>query len=190
MKKLLKPLLIVMFIIQLGVPAYMIYEQTQILSTGTEFKFKTRPIDPYDPFRGRYVTLRYEANSGMTPSNGESFERGDWVYAYIVKNAEGFAEFSKLSSEKPKDGAPYLYTEVTYGGPKNGYRIKLAFNRYYASEETAPNIEKVVWRRQGGDLDNVYSLVRILEGKATLKELYIDGMPVRDYLEQVDENSQ
>jgi len=37
---------------QLYVPAKMVWNQESILEEGTEYKFKTAPVDPNDPFRG------------------------------------------------------------------------------------------------------------------------------------------
>lgn len=77
-------LLIVLFAIQLAIPGYMIFEQNQILTEGTAYKFKTRPIDPYDPFRGRYVTLAFDANQDVIPVvEGADIESEQWVYALL-----------------------------------------------------------------------------------------------------------
>ncbi|MBA4241981.1 MAG: GDYXXLXY protein, partial [Sphingobacteriaceae bacterium] len=49
-KKLLLVTFCVVALIQLYVPAKMIFDSEDILTTGKEFKFKTEPIDPNDPF--------------------------------------------------------------------------------------------------------------------------------------------
>lgn len=48
--------------VQLVVPASMIYNAEAIIAKGTEYKFITTPIDPTDPFRGKYITLSYREN--------------------------------------------------------------------------------------------------------------------------------
>ena len=58
-KKIIFPAFILLVLVQLFVPANMILEQEDILKNGTPYKFKTAPIDPYDPFRGKYVWLGY-----------------------------------------------------------------------------------------------------------------------------------
>ena len=50
-KKIIFPLFILVALAQLFVPAKMILDREDVLSTGTAFNFKTRPIDPTDPFR-------------------------------------------------------------------------------------------------------------------------------------------
>ncbi|MCG8571283.1 MAG: GDYXXLXY domain-containing protein, partial [Spirochaetes bacterium] len=49
---------IILAIIQLAVPVNMIIQSEKALTLGDEFKIKVIPIDPYDIFRGRYLTLR------------------------------------------------------------------------------------------------------------------------------------
>ncbi|WP_223671173.1 GDYXXLXY domain-containing protein [Kangiella shandongensis] len=185
--KLTKPLVLILFIIQLAVPAYMIYEQRTVLSEGVVYKFKTRPIDPLDPFRGHYVTLRFEANTDPIATS-EYLRKGDWVYAVLSEDKDGFAQISQLVLEEPQN-KDFIKAEVSWGSLDRGYYVRLPFNRYYASEDTAPQIEKAVWRRQRDEVDNVYAEVSVLEGKATLKKLYVNELAIRDYLEQEVKNN-
>lgn len=185
--KLTKPFVLILFIIQLAVPAYMIYEQSVVLSEGVVYKFRTQPIDPLDPFRGRYVTLSYEANSNRIDSPDDLGEE-DWAYAVLGKDEDGFAQISQLVLQEPKE-KDFIKVEVNWGNQSQGYYVRLPFNRYYASEETAPQIEQAVWRRQRDEVENVYAEVSVLKGKATLKELYVNDLAIRDYLEQEIKNN-
>lgn len=181
-------LLIVLFAIQLAIPGYMIFEQNQILTEGIAYKFKTRPIDPYDPFRGRYVTLAFEANQKVIPVvEGAQIESEEWVYALLAVDDEGYAVLKALSDVEPEQGEDYLYLETSWGTLEGGYRVKLPFNRYYASEESAPKIESAVWRRQRDEVENVYAVIRVLKGKGTIEELMVNDMPVREYIESQQE---
>ena len=51
---------IVVGLVQLFVPANMILNEETILKSGTVYKFKTRPVDPNDPFKGKYINLNYQ----------------------------------------------------------------------------------------------------------------------------------
>ena len=51
---------IFMVFAQWYVPSKMILDREDILKNGEEFKFLTQPIDPSDPFRGKYITLNSE----------------------------------------------------------------------------------------------------------------------------------
>ena len=181
-------LLIVLFAIQLAIPGYMIFEQNQILTEGTAYKFKTRPIDPYDPFRGRYVTLAFEANQEVIPVfDGANIESEQWVYALLGVDDEGYAVLKGLTDTKPDSGQDYLYLETYYRSYDGGYQVKLPFNRYYASEKSAPKIESAVWRRQRDEVEDVYAVIRVLNGKGTIEELMVNDMPVREYIESQQE---
>ena len=48
-------LFIIVVCAQLFVPSQMIFQQEDVLKTGTAFKFKTQPVDPSDPFKGKYI---------------------------------------------------------------------------------------------------------------------------------------
>lgn len=50
----------VLCLAQIGVVLFQIMSYEKILKEGESFYFKVLPLDPYDPFRGRYVTLRFE----------------------------------------------------------------------------------------------------------------------------------
>ncbi len=188
--KLKLVLLLSLFIIQLAVPGYMIFEQNQILSEGSVYKFKTRPIDPYDPFRGRYVTLTYAVNQERTPVlEGAEIDSEQWVYVLLGTDEEGYATLEGLTDQKPENGKDYLYLETYWGSQAEGYRVKLPFNRYYASEKSAPAIESAVWRRQRENVEDVYAVIRVLNGKAAIEELMVNELPIREYLESQQEEA-
>ena len=50
-------------LMQLFVPANMIWSREKVLNEGKIYKFKTAPIDPNDPFRGKYISLNFEQNA-------------------------------------------------------------------------------------------------------------------------------
>ena len=50
--------LIVLSLVQLGAASWSIIRYERILASGTPYKIRTEPIDPGDPFRGRYVAVR------------------------------------------------------------------------------------------------------------------------------------
>ena len=58
----------------LAYPTYLIYEQENILASGTIYKFPLAPVDPYDAFRGKYLALSYHFSDINTTEN---FKEGD-----------------------------------------------------------------------------------------------------------------
>jgi uncharacterized membrane-anchored protein len=53
--------------LQLGVPAAMVLREEATLRGGAELRFRAGPVDPVDPFRGRYVALSLEIERERLP---------------------------------------------------------------------------------------------------------------------------
>lgn len=179
--KHIKIVLLVLCVVQLAVPSYMIYEQNQILSEGKVYKFETQPIDPYDPFRGRYVTLTYNINVEPIPSD-DILSRNEWAYALLAEDDSGYATFTKLVVKEPIDNQDYIKLKVGWGSKERGYSVEIPFDRYYAPEDAAPTIERTV--RGPQQEKDVYAEISVLDGKATLNDLYVEGVPIMDYIRQ------
>ena len=114
---------VIVAIAQLFIPTKMILEQEDILDNGTVYKFRTQPVDPSDPFRGKYITLNYEMNS--VQSNDTLWIRKQDVYVYIKKDDLGFAELYKVSNEPLEIENDYVVGTVNYYNKKTK---KLTFN--------------------------------------------------------------
>lgn len=64
----------------------MVGRHSYTLQTGTPVLLKPVPVDPWDMFRGEYVTLRYEMSSldpGALPIEGKPFKRGQAVWVVL-----------------------------------------------------------------------------------------------------------
>jgi hypothetical protein len=112
MKTIALPLFIVMCIAQWLVPGKMIYDSETVIVGGTSYKFKTQPIDPSDPFRGKYITLSFDANSIVVADSG-SWESGEDVYVTFTIDSAGFAKPLSISKEEPNSEI-FLKTTVNY----------------------------------------------------------------------------
>ncbi|TLM63957.1 MAG: hypothetical protein FDZ69_12030 [Deltaproteobacteria bacterium] len=167
--------------VQLAVPGYMIYEQETTLRMGSPYRFKTAPIDPYDPFRGRYVQLRIEASSTRA-AEGEQIRPGDWVYVPLATDEDGFAQLLPASLTPPAQG-DYLLLKARYASG-SAVHLVLPFDRYYAEETVAPEIEAAYNRNSRREQRNAFIAVRVRAGKGVIEELFIDNLPVREYLQR------
>ena len=113
----------------------------------------------------------------------------------ITEDEKGFARFSGVSVDRPKGNA-YVLAEVDYVVPaltkeppssnewsKPGVHLALPFDRYYMEESDAPAAEKAYREhsRQGGERD-AYVIVRVRKGQAVIEDLYVGGMPIREFL--------
>ena len=91
MKKTLLSVLIITIFVQILIPTYMIWGKYDVLKNGEEVKVKVAPIDPYDAFRGRYVSLWYD--------NDLSYEQRQGKYGILEIDGEGFATVKKVEKE-------------------------------------------------------------------------------------------
>ncbi|GAA4272785.1 GDYXXLXY domain-containing protein [Aquimarina gracilis] len=160
----------------------MIWKQEDILKSGNAYKFKTMPIDPTDPFRGKYITLNYEMNSMTITDTNLTY--GDKVRVYIEKDDNGFAKAVSLS-KKPLDGQKDYVTAKITGNYKGVVNFELPFNRFYMEETKAKDAEVAYTKVNRDSLkQNVYAIVHVKNGQAVLKDVIIDGKPIQEYVEK------
>lgn len=187
MSKLVVFLLFVLLaVVQIAIPASMILRREETLDQGTVYRFQTKPVDPYDAFRGRYVRLGFEVDTVSKPES-ETFAPGQKVYAVLGRNSLGFATIESLELERPE--GDYVEVRVRYTTADKVF-IELPFDRYYMEEESAPEAERAYLSHTRERAPNSYVAVRIKDGLAVLEELYIDGLPIRDYMERESERAE
>ncbi|OAM91500.1 GDYXXLXY domain-containing protein [Termitidicoccus mucosus] len=177
----------------LAAPLSMIWKYENTLRRGTLHKFRTQPVDPYDAFRGRYVTLSYQNDFVML---NEQQQKNDFpygvkgiLYVRLKTDDEGFA-VPVEASWTTLTGNDVVIVELSrYRGDDRGGRMNFnyPFNRYYLPEDVAPMAEKLyndANRRGWGGVErgksDTYVAVRVRNGAGVIEELYIDGRPVRE----------
>lgn len=164
---------------QLAVPAWMIGQREIVLARGTVYKFRTAPIDPYDPFRGRYVWLNYEEASVPYRDAGQ-IPYGRPLYVAVETSEDGFARLTGAYARPPENGD--YFPVDRYWIYESELRVTLPFDRYYMNEAAAPAAEIAVREHSAQNNRDAYVTVRILNGRAVLEELYVDDKPIQDYL--------
>jgi len=188
LKKSLFLLFIVMVIFQLFVPTKMILDRENILRYGTEFKFKTAPVDPHDPFRGKYISLQFDESLVDLPSDKE-WLTGETIYLIISADANGFASVDSVTGQKPSGSQHFLKTEVSYFY-SGRVRVSYPFDRFYMEESKAYDAEMAYQESQADTSVTAYALVSIKDGEAVLKDVLIDGIPIMEIARQINENRQ
>jgi uncharacterized membrane-anchored protein len=165
--------------VQLATPLGQVWKHEDILRTGTAYKFRTAPVDPYDAFRGRYVALGF-ANT-VTTSTEELNYRSP-AYVTLTTDTEGFAKFGPLTVEPPAAG-DYLRVEYQWGNLTNAH-FRLPFDKFFMEETKAPKAEEA-YRQQviRRDTTNAtYVVVRVKSGRGVIEDLYIKDTPIREFL--------
>ena len=163
----------------------------EIIEKGKEYKFRTAPIDPNDPFRGKYIYLNFN-ESTVKVENGKEWSRGEKVYLSLATDKDGFARIESASKTQAFDDQEFLEAKVSHIAypDSNALFIEYPFERFYMEESKAPVAEHV-YRRSTIDTSQVaYALVSIRNGEAVLRDVMIDGKSIRDVVKEQQENDE
>lgn len=174
-----KMALVVLIVTQLAVSSWMTASQEHILKKGTAYRFKTAPVDPYDIFRGRYVALSTDVRRAVY--NGQQKpERGEDIYVILENDEKGFARAKEAVTRKP-NGHNYIKAKATYQNSDRDVNFELPLNRFYMNEDKAPMAEALYRRAVQRGRQEAYIVVRVLNGKASIENLYIADQPIESY---------
>ncbi len=163
---------------QWAAPLSQIWTHEKVLTRGTLIKLKCGAPDPYDPLRGRYLAVRPDQRDAAVPA-GMKLERGMHVYGTLTPGADGLATISSLSLTPPSTGE-YLRLKSGFVY-ENKASIEWPFDRFYLNEKLAPEADK--WFAENIRSDKgIIAEVRVLNGRAVLEDLSLDGKPFREIL--------
>lgn len=203
-KQLLLILLLLGILAQFAVPAWLLCQRELTLRHGTVYLLNTMPVDPMDPFRGRYMVLEFKDFRTLAISTNESTrlrERsGQRVWLTLNTNQQGVASIKALHQQYPAE--PCIQARIGWvlekweptdppqtnavGGVVSNFRATVHLNslpckRYYLPEKLAPVAEKAYARymRQG---QATHAKVRVWRGHVFLEDLLLDGKPLREVL--------
>ena len=180
--------------IQLGVIGFQIVTYERVLKEGEAFYFDVLPFDPYDPFHGRYVTIRFDWDTLKAPLVGslEEITKTGKTYA-ILEHTKGADRIKEVTPSKPDKG---YFIEVTNVYPeseraekptkKEAKELKmihfsLPFDRFYMREDLAPQAEKLLRFNDEKNTD-IQAKIKILNGKGVIEDLIINKQPIAQYL--------
>ena len=191
MKKMMMVLFAVMCLAQWIVPGKMVYDSENTIAGGTLYKFKTAPIDPSDPLRGKYVTLNFQENFFQFTDSAE-WQRGDQIFVTFTTDSAGFAVPEQVYHTKPH-AASYLETFVDYVDIySDDYKVwyKLPFDRFYVEESKAQQAEQLYWKAQRDSAQVAYALVSIGQGQAVLQDVIINDRPIIDIINALNKSAE
>ena len=174
--------------VQLSVPVLQILKFEDVLRSGSAYKLRTAPVDPYDAFRGRYVALNYKDTKAKIKT-GEKIEYEAPAYVTLQMDKDGFAQYVELTKVQPLYGDFLRVADCYMGyGEENALaHFNLPFDRFYMEESKAPRAE-TAYREHVKRRDDVetsaYVVLRVKDGRGVIEDLYIDNMPIREYLKK------
>ena len=183
-KKLLLSIFIIVAIAQLFVPAKMILDREDVLKTGKEFKFIAAPVDPSDPFRGKYISLNFVENT-VGINHKKSWVNGEKSYIILTTDENGFAKIKSVTKVKPKEDIDFVTVIIRYDSSSDesdSLVIEYPFDRFYLKESKAQRAE-LKYRQSIQDSTKVtYASVYVKNGEAVLKDVLIDGISINELL--------
>ncbi len=178
--KIIFILFLVVVLVQISAPTKMIYDQEKTIKIGKSYKFLTQPLDPNDPFRGKFIRLNYEINRFKTKDS--IWSRNEEIYVYL-KDSLGFAKLKTISKNKLPIKNDYVKANVDwYRNHDNTLVFNLPFNRFYMKEYKAKPAEDLVRknRRDTVNINTTYALVYIDEGNFVLDNVFINDTEIKD----------
>lgn len=182
----MRMLLIIVFavvaLLQLSVPASMIWNREQTLRQGRVWKFRTAPVDPVDAIRGRYIALRFDAE--IIPRKRPPEERSSSapVYLTLKEDTAGFAQVDQIVVT-PTHGNNVVKADSGYWFQDADHvRVRFPFDQYWVTEKDAPAAEKAYVENSRREKQNAYVTIRVRDGDAAIEELFIDNQPLKEYL--------
>ncbi len=163
---------------QWAAPLAQISSHEQVLTQGTLIKLKCTAPDPYDPLRGRFLAVRPEQREAPAPKD-MLVPSGATVYGLLSTGPDGLATVASLSLTPPASG-DYIRLKSTYTyGDKT--QLQWPFDRFYINEKLAPEADQ--WFAENiRSAKGITAEVRVLNGRAVLADLSLDGKPFREIL--------
>ncbi|MBC8756667.1 GDYXXLXY domain-containing protein [Kordia sp. YSTF-M3] len=168
-----------MVIAQIAASAQIVYKYEKTIASDSVFKFRTAPIDPSDPFRGKSIILNFDIDRYET--SDDSWEDSKTRYAYFSKDEYGYAVLETVSKELLAD-SNFEYVEVEiYNYYGDAVHFNLPFDTYYMEESKAYDAE-VLYRENNRNekQQDVYAVVHIKDGTYVLTDVIIDGVSIKD----------
>ncbi|QHI36763.1 hypothetical protein IMCC3317_21330 [Kordia antarctica] len=168
-----------MVLAQIAASAQIVYKYERTIASDNVYKFKTAPVDPNNPFMGKYIDLDFEINSFETTDS--DWNRYDKAYAYFSKDENGYAVLETLSKELLTDSKFDHVIVETYNYYEGKIRFDLPFQTYYMEESKALGAETLYRdNNRNGKEQDVYAVVHIQNGTHVLTDVIINGISIKD----------
>ena len=172
-------------LLQLWTPAAMIWNREKVLKTGKTFKFRSAPVDPNDPFRGKYIVLSFSEN-GYENAEKTNWEPGETIYVQLTTDSAGFAKIFSLHKVKPGKGIDFVKTTINYINSDNSKTVFIdwPFERFYMEESKAYEAEQVYIKSAADSNSVTYALVKVKNGDAVLENVFINDKPIVSFIKK------
>lgn len=167
---------------QLCVPLYTVWKWEDVLRNGLPFYWVTKPVDPYDAFRGRYIDLYFQEDKGplAADSSIDSIRGGHSVYAVLGTDSKGLAVVQEVSVNKPLN-KQYVKAKFLRIDKNSLVHIALPFKRYYLPEDLAMRAETEM-ARKSRNKEYAVAVIRVKDGNGAIENIYFGDESLLKYL--------
>jgi uncharacterized membrane-anchored protein len=170
---------IIVSIIQLAIPANMIYKHEKILTRGKTFKFRIAAYDPADPFRGNFIAINIAENHFKADSLAD-WKQGEDIYVWIkVNEKDGYVRIVDVLRNKPSSNTDFVKAKIGYV-TETRLVIEYPFEKYYLEEFKAPEAETTYFESARDTTKNNYVVVNVIDGAAVLRDLIINDKSIKN----------
>lgn len=170
--------LIILALLQILVPAKMIYDHEKIYQKGKDFKFQIAPIDPNNPFLGKYLVLNFRETRFKLENPKDWYNIREFYVTYIT-DKNGYAKIENISGSEPEDNSDYIIINTFYFSD-NEIVFNYPFNKFFVDEYKAPQIEEAYNKAVSDSTLKNYALVSILDGRAVLIDVIVNNISVKN----------
>ena len=179
LQSLLPILFLLLMIFQLYVPASVVFKQERIHISGTKFKMQLAPIDPNDPFRGKYIILSFKENTVRLPKQGK-YRSGDDVYVIMKPGQNDFLKIESISNDFQSVTLPAtcIKAKIRSIMEVDGYKeaqLVYPFTRFYVEESRAAEIEKRYLEAVADSNTVSYGIVSVYNESVAVDDVVING---------------
>ena len=171
-------------------PLSIIVQANDTIDEGHEYLFKTRPVDPSDPFRGKYITLSFEAENYIAHDSTETkFAPYSTVYAVLDSDSLGFAKIAHIQAGEPDNAVDYIPVEFQsgwYDSTSMNVLVRFPFSRFYLEESKASETEQLYWQSRSDSTSVCYAKVKVLNGDTKLTDVIINDSSIVDVVKRIN----
>jgi len=169
-------------LIQLYIAGGMVRQNEGIIRTGEVIKLRTAPLDPNDPFRGKYITLDFPDIS-IKAADASAWKYDEIGYVIFVEDTAGFHIPDHISKVVPTESDLYLAVRIKsiINSPNEQLLyFEYPFDRFYLEETKAPQAEQKYREALSDASIRTYAKIFVQDGKGVIDNVYIGELMIGD----------
>lgn len=199
----------VALVVQIAAIGWLVWRYERIVLNGTEVRLRCQAYDPYDPLRGRYLsmTVREDCTNILFDASEQSeYDHRNDVFVQLaeIPGSNGLYRVEAVAKEPTNGGLwarpkwvrmEYLlgynnrgkdesYDDFHARREKSGRKAVVSFpDQLFVNEKVAPEAEKLLRERTASAI----AVYRVLDGEAVLTDIEIAGKPILSVVKEEKE---